>query len=119
MLEPDASVAPSSRPPTSDAPHSATLNAAASPLRTSKGEADEPDFFTSFGTEHKRKDPDAGKPDPNKPAVDYRELNTQLVQGKKLDEYETTERKKNGAGGPGWQFRMRKLARLIEQAAEM
>ncbi len=77
------------------------------------------DFFSSFGTEHKRKDPNEGKPDPTKVAVDYRELNTQLKEGKRLDEYEVTEKKKVGAGGPGWQFRMRKLARLIEQAEEM
>lgn len=116
MLEPDTSRPPTSAPPTRDTPHSATLNASVSPPRTS---GNEPDFFSSFGTEHKRKDPNADKPDPTKPAVDYRELNTQLKEGKKLDDYETTERKKTGAGGPGWQFRMRKLGRLIEQAAEM
>lgn len=118
MLEPDSSAPPKSEPPVNDKPHSATLNTSVSPPRTNSKTA-EPDFFSSFGTEHKRKDPNADKPDPNKVQVDYRELNTQLKEGKKLDDYETTERKKIGAGGPGWQFRMRKLARLIEQAAEM
>lgn len=122
MLEPDSTSAPVTRAPRSDAPHSASA-APISPPRlkssaTNAGQPESGDFFSSFGTEHKRKDPNDSKPDPTKVQVDHRELNTQLREGKKLDDYETTERKKTGAGGPGWQFRMRKLARLYEQAQE-
>lgn len=107
MTQPDVSLPPKSSAPESDMPHSAAISSSA------------PDFFDTFGTEHKRKDPNESKPDPSKVAVDYRELNTQLKEGKHLDEYETTEKKKTAAGGAGWQFRMRKLARLQEQAQEM
>jgi hypothetical protein len=76
------------------------------------------DFFSSLGTEHKRKDPNADKPDPSKPPVDRRELNAQLVEGKSLDQYETKEKAKTQPGGPGHQWRMMKLKRLYEQAEE-
>ncbi|RSH94889.1 hypothetical protein EHS25_004695 [Saitozyma podzolica] len=76
------------------------------------------DFFSSLGTEHKRKDPNADKPDPSKPPVDRRELNAQLVEGKTLDQYETKEKTKTQPGGPGHQWRMMKLKRLYEQAEE-
>ncbi|WVQ93714.1 hypothetical protein IAU59_000791 [Kwoniella sp. CBS 9459] len=76
------------------------------------------DFFAGLGTEHKRKDPKADMPDPSKLVVDKRfELNTQLLEGKNVDEYETQE-KKVTPGGPGYQWRMMKLKRLYEQAAE-
>jgi hypothetical protein len=76
------------------------------------------DFFSSLGTEHKRKDPDEGKSDPSKPVVDRRELNAQLAEGKGLDEYEAKEKAKVQPGGPGFQWRMMKLKRLYEQAEE-
>ncbi|OCF45127.1 cell cycle control protein cwf19 [Kwoniella heveanensis CBS 569] len=76
------------------------------------------DFFAGLGTEHKRKDPKADLPDPSKLVVDKRfELNTQLLEGKNVDEYETKE-KKATPGGPGYQWRMMKLKRLYEQAEE-
>jgi len=72
-----------------------------------------------MGSEHKRKDPNADKPDPSKLVVDKRELNRQLVEGKTLDEYETPkEGKKVVPGGPGSSWRMMKLRRLYEQAEE-
>lgn len=76
------------------------------------------DFFSSLGTEHKRKDLDANKPDPAKAPVDYRELNVQLKEGKSVDEYEAPTVKKVQPGGPGYQWRMTKLKRLYEQVAE-
>ncbi|WWD16329.1 hypothetical protein CI109_100755 [Kwoniella shandongensis] len=76
------------------------------------------DFFSSMGTERKRKDPNEGKPDPSKLVVDKRfELNHQLLEGKSIDDYETKE-KKVVPGGPGHQWRMMKLKRLYEQAEE-
>ncbi|WVR03641.1 hypothetical protein IAU60_000636 [Kwoniella sp. DSM 27419] len=76
------------------------------------------DFFSSMGTEHRRKDPKADLPDPSKLAIDKRfELNTQLLEGKHIDDYETKE-KKVVPGGPGHQWRMMKLKRMYEQAEE-
>nr|XP_019048938.1 cell cycle control protein cwf19 [Kwoniella bestiolae CBS 10118]OCF27868.1 cell cycle control protein cwf19 [Kwoniella bestiolae CBS 10118] len=76
------------------------------------------DFFEGLGTIHERKDPKADLPDPSKLVVDKRfELNTQLLEGKQIDDYETTE-KKVTPGGPGYQWRMMKLKRLYEQAEE-
>ncbi|WWC86011.1 uncharacterized protein L201_000882 [Kwoniella dendrophila CBS 6074] len=76
------------------------------------------DFFEGLGTVHERKDPKADLPDPSKLVVDKRfELNTQLLEGKNIDDYETKE-KKNTPGGPGYQWRMMKLKRLYEQAEE-
>ena len=76
------------------------------------------DFFSSLGTEHKRKDPNETKPDPSKLVIDRRELNTQLLEGRSVDEYETVVEKKVVPGGPGFQWRMMKLKRLHEQAEE-
>ena len=75
------------------------------------------DFFSTLGTEHKRKDPMENRPDPSKLVIDRRELNTQLVDGRALSEYEVKE-KKAEPGGPGHQWRMMKLKRLYEQAEE-
>ncbi|KAK4685655.1 CWF19-like protein 2, partial [Tremellales sp. Uapishka_1] len=75
------------------------------------------DFFSDLGTEHKRKDPNEGKPDPTKLQFGKRELNRQLVEGKTLDEYKNEE-KKVVPGGPGYQWRMMKLRRIYEQAEE-
>jgi len=75
------------------------------------------DFFSALGTEHKRKDPMEQRPDPSKLVVDPRELNTQLVEGRALEEYDLKE-KKVVPGGPGHQWRMMKLKRLYEQAEE-
>jgi hypothetical protein len=75
------------------------------------------DFFSDLGTEHKRKDPSENRPDPSKLVIDRRELNTQLVEGRPLEDYEVKE-KKVVPGGPGHQWRMMKLKRLYEQAEE-
>ena len=75
------------------------------------------DFFSALGTEHKRKDPNEGKADPSKPVIDRRELNTQLVEGRALEDYKVKE-KKAVPGAPGYQWRMMKLKRLNEQAEE-
>lgn len=83
------------------------------------GVGGEDDFFSSFGTEHKRKDPSEAKPDPAKAQPSKNELNTQYKEGKTLDEYTTNdEKKKAQPGGPGYQWRMMKLKRMQEQAEE-
>lgn len=128
MLDPGAIDAPpTAASSSSSAPRSAALPTSGSRDLTD-GYGDEEtsnrtlgggvDFFSSLGTEHKRKDPDANKPDPAKPGVDYRELNTQLKEGKSVDEYEAPQVKKVQPGGPGYQWRMTKLKRLYEQVAE-
>lgn len=120
MLEPDSFSAPSSSRPKSDAPHSATISTSfdddpdsSTPPNGKSGESG--DFFASLGTEHKKESKDNKD---GKPQIDYRELNTQLKEGKNLDDYVTPDKKKIQFGGPGWQFRMRKLSRLHEQAEE-
>ncbi|KAI5454070.1 Pre-mRNA-splicing factor cwf19 [Naganishia albida] len=76
------------------------------------------DFFGSLGTERKRKDPNEGKPDPNKLVISKYELNTQMVEGKSVDEYTPTEKKKIVAGSAGSTWRMMKLRKVYEQASE-
>ena len=85
------------------------------PSRTLSGGVD---FFASLGTEHKRKDPNESKPDPSKLVIDRRELNTQLLEGRSVDDYDAVAEKKVVPGGPGFQWRMMKLKRLHEQAEE-
>ncbi|KAJ9116583.1 hypothetical protein QFC20_000515 [Naganishia adeliensis] len=76
------------------------------------------DFFGSLGTERKRKDPNENKPDPNKLVISKYELNTQLVEGKSVEEYIPTEKKKIVAGSAGSTWRMMKLRKVYEQASE-
>lgn len=114
MLEPDVTEPPAIRPAQRDIPHSARLDIS-DPSTPARSEAD---FFGSFGTEHQRKDPNDSKPDPAKVGVSKYELNTQLKEGKALDEYATEGRKKAAPGGPGHQWRMMKLKRMQEQAQE-
>jgi len=121
MLEPDSVAATTSVPaPTRDAPRSAGFSASGPTQRYGEDESAEGngDFFASFGTERKRKDPNADKPDPTKPQIYKQELNTQLKEGKTVDEYEAPQEKKTQPGGPGSQWRMMKLKRLYEQAEE-
>ncbi|KAL7423725.1 Pre-mRNA-splicing factor cwf19 [Cryptotrichosporon argae] len=87
------------------------------PASASFGPGD--DFFSTLGTEHKRKDPNALKPDVvQNLLVNNRELNTQFKEGKAIDEYKEEGEKKTEPGGPGYQWRMMKLRRLYEQAEE-
>jgi hypothetical protein len=130
MLDPGSIPTSISIPkPTSDIPHSAFSAQSSKPSNLTEDYGDSNDesrtlgggvdFFSSLGTEHKRKDPNEGKPDPSKLVIDGRELNRQLVEGKSLDDYETPkESKKIVPGGPGSSWRMMKLRRLYEQAEE-
>ena len=125
MLDPGPIASSSTVPRTTrDIPHSAGTSSQsmtegygeeASSNRTVGGQVD---FFSSLGTEHKRKDPNEDRPDPSQPQIHQTELNTQLIEGKALDDYELTEKKKVSLGGPGYQWRMMKLKRLYEQAEE-
>ncbi|BEJ10819.1 hypothetical protein CspHIS471_0102410 [Cutaneotrichosporon sp. HIS471] len=74
------------------------------------------DFFSALGTEHKRKDPNEKKAEP--PKHSKYELNTQMLEGKTVDEYKAEDKKTVQAGGPGYQWRMMKLKRLYEQAED-
>ena len=84
---------------------------AAEPERQSWMVNEEPDLFASFGTERPRKE------EPVVPKTSKYELNTQLKEGKGIDEY-AVETKKKVLGGPGHQWRMMKLKRMQEQATE-
>ncbi|KAG8862405.1 hypothetical protein FRB96_001475 [Tulasnella sp. 330] len=76
------------------------------------------DFFSSLGTERNKK-PRDNKPDPTNPPVSRMELNTQLVEGKTLDQYAKVEPPKpQTPGGPGSSWRMQKLKRTYETADE-
>lgn len=127
MLDPGAISSTSAPIPQRDIPRSAGISTSVSAglaendgdERLSEGAANGgADFFSSLGTEHKRKDRDANKPDPTKPVVDHRELNTQLKEGRVLDDYDAPKEKKIQPGGPGSSWRMMKLKRLYEQAEE-
>ncbi|KAH9969691.1 CwfJ C-terminus 1-domain-containing protein-like protein [Russula dissimulans] len=76
------------------------------------------DFFSSLGKERERK-PKPDLPNPDKPHVSSKELNTQLKEGKSLSEYsETPATKAVTPGGPGSQWRMMRLRRVYETAQE-
>ncbi|KAJ9479071.1 Cell cycle control protein [Pseudozyma hubeiensis] len=76
------------------------------------GDAD----FSSLG-KPRVKPPRPEKPDPEQLQISSRELNTQLRQGKTVDEYDTpAEADAPQFGAPGYQWRMMKLKRTIEAA---
>ncbi|KAH0832186.1 CwfJ C-terminus 1-domain-containing protein-like protein [Lanmaoa asiatica] len=74
------------------------------------------DFFSSLGTERKRK-PQPDKPDPDKPKVSDRELNVGLREGSSTDA-SVPSPKSITAGGPGSSWRMMRLRRVYETAEE-
>lgn len=74
------------------------------------------DFFSGMGTARKKQVTD--KPDPDKLVVSRFELNQQLKEGKTVDEYAATEKKKIVPGSSGSQWRMMKLRKVYEQASE-
>ncbi|KAI8986105.1 CwfJ C-terminus 1-domain-containing protein-like protein [Trametes punicea] len=76
------------------------------------------DFFSSLGTEVKRKQPQPDRPDPDKPYISHKELNTALKDGKSIDDIPDVAPKPVVAGGPGSQWRMMKLRRVYETAEE-
>lgn len=78
------------------------------------------DFFSSLGTTGRQRAPKAPNPNPDELKISSRELNTQLVQGKHLDDYDEPKNKpsEQKLGGPGHQWRMMKLRRLYETADE-
>ncbi|KAI0304345.1 CwfJ C-terminus 1-domain-containing protein-like protein [Multifurca ochricompacta] len=76
------------------------------------------DFFSGLGKEREKKaKPDL--PDPDKLHVSSKELNTQLKEGKSLNEHSEAQGPKLVApGGPGSQWRMMRLRRVYETAQE-
>lgn len=103
-----------------DAPPRHDWMMAAGDRRGGEDETGGEDMFAAMGTmgtsRHSR--PEKPKADPNAIFVSRRELNTQLVEGWKLDEYDAQEKKKVVPGGAGSQWRMMRLRRVIEQAEE-
>ncbi|KAI0712218.1 CwfJ C-terminus 1-domain-containing protein-like protein [Earliella scabrosa] len=75
------------------------------------------DFFSSLGSERKKK-PQPDRPDPDKPYISHKELNTALKEGRGIDDIPDAPRKAVVAGGPGSQWRMMKLRRVYETAEE-
>lgn len=76
-------------------------------------------YFSTLGRA-RIKPPRPEKPDPEKLQISSRELNTQLFQGKTVDQYSTPNpaEAKPQYGGPGYQWRMMKLKRTLEAAEE-
>lgn len=91
------------------------------------------DYFSGLGIERQKKIRN-DRPDPEKvpsttinvelcinslkPKISSRELNSQMLQGKTVDEYTPTAPKAATPGGPGSQWRMMKLRRVYETAEE-
>lgn len=75
------------------------------------------DFFTSLGTEIKKK-PRPDKPDPDKPVVSSKELNPEIRDGKPADIVESSTPKPVTPGGPGSAWRMTRLRRVYETVEE-
>lgn len=76
-------------------------------------------YFSSLG-KARIKPSRPEKPDPETPHISSRELNTQLREGKSVDEYDTPS-DANAApqyGAPGYQWRMMKLKRTLEAAEQ-
>ncbi|KAK0504029.1 CwfJ C-terminus 1-domain-containing protein-like protein [Armillaria luteobubalina] len=76
------------------------------------------DFFSTLGTDVRKKNSHSHKPDPEKPVISSRELNIGLREGKSIDESPAPAPKANVPGGPGSQWRMIKLRRVFETAEE-
>ncbi|KAL0954774.1 hypothetical protein HGRIS_003724 [Hohenbuehelia grisea] len=77
------------------------------------------DFFSALGTEHKKKEPKNQLPDPDKPKVNYRELNQDIVHGRQMNhDAPPPPEKAVTPGGPGSQWRMMRLRRVYETVEE-
>ncbi|KAI0041990.1 hypothetical protein FA95DRAFT_1500668 [Auriscalpium vulgare] len=117
MLEPTITTQAPTRMglPTTEDPLTEGYGESSSGARTLGGGVD---FFSSLGTERQKKPPPE-RPNPDKLHISSKELNSQLMEGKSLDEYETsTPAKAVTPGGPGSQWRMMRLRRVYETAEE-
>ncbi|KAF8644514.1 hypothetical protein AX16_008391 [Volvariella volvacea WC 439] len=77
------------------------------------------DFFSSLGTEVRRKNVPPPKLNPDKPIISSKELNTDLKEGKQINFDEPPPPPKAiTPGGPGSQWRMMRLRRVYESAEE-
>ncbi|KAI0632175.1 CwfJ C-terminus 1-domain-containing protein-like protein [Trametes polyzona] len=76
------------------------------------------DFFSSLGTEVRKKKQEPDRPNPDQPYISHKELNTALKEGKSVDDIPDAAPKPIVAGGPGSQWRMMKLRRVYETAEE-
>ncbi|KAF8895271.1 CwfJ C-terminus 1-domain-containing protein-like protein [Infundibulicybe gibba] len=77
------------------------------------------DFFSSLGTDVKKKNPRVTRPDPDKPVISSREINTDLREGKPMNFDEPPPPPKAVTpGGPGSQWRMMRLRKVYEAAEE-
>ncbi|KIJ17924.1 hypothetical protein PAXINDRAFT_72629 [Paxillus involutus ATCC 200175] len=76
------------------------------------------DFFSSLGTEKKRK-PQPDKLDPDKPKISSLELNNDVREGRKMDHNSPPLPPASiTPGGPGSSWRMMRLRRVYETAEE-
>ncbi|EAU85946.1 complexed with Cdc5 protein Cwf19 [Coprinopsis cinerea okayama7 len=77
-------------------------------------------FFSSLGTEHRKKNPKPDKPNPDHPVVHHKELNPDIREGKvpTFDDEPPPPPPKNVPGGPGSSWRMMRLRKCYETAEE-
>lgn len=101
--------------PSSDDPGPSTATRDDDPSPSAPYGSGDFDFFSSLGSQRVKPAP-VEKPDPEKLHISSRELNTQLVQGKGLDEYSEEPKKDTKYGAPGYQWRMMKLRKTYELA---
>ncbi|TFK40716.1 CwfJ C-terminus 1-domain-containing protein-like protein [Crucibulum laeve] len=77
------------------------------------------DFFSSIGTEVKKKNPKKELPNLDQPIIHSKELNQDLKEGRQMDWSEPVPAPKaNTPGGPGSQWRMMRLRRVYETSEE-
>ncbi|KAL1924358.1 uncharacterized protein VTP21DRAFT_7393 [Calcarisporiella thermophila] len=75
--------------------------------------------FSNMGQARRQKDQNDKKPDPDKPVISEREINTYYKSGLSVEDYpEEDNRPKYKIGDAGSQWRMMKLRRVLEQAKE-
>ncbi|PVF95016.1 hypothetical protein CPB86DRAFT_607813 [Serendipita vermifera] len=115
-LEPSQPVLPTGTPPLhslrSDSPTEGYGEKSGN-NRTVSGHVD---FFSSLGTEHRKKEPKDKHNLEAAPKVSLREINPELRPS--TESAATASTKRNVPGGPGFQWRMMRLRRVYETAEE-
>ncbi|KAF8635918.1 hypothetical protein AX15_000095 [Amanita polypyramis BW_CC] len=84
-------------------------------VRTTSGGVD---FFSSLGTERKRRPAQPDRPDPDKRVISSKELNKDIISGDTSAAESASKPMSTTPGGPGSSWRMMRLRRAYESAKE-
>ncbi|PFH53394.1 hypothetical protein AMATHDRAFT_84030 [Amanita thiersii Skay4041] len=77
------------------------------------------DFFSSLGTEHRKRNSHPERPNIDNPTVNYKELNPEFNPNSVMDtDPPASKRTQVTPGGPGSSWRMMRLRRVYETATE-